>query len=569
MRQVVTYLPHLMLQIVKARKGTSMSKDWQLTIGDILKRPLFEQAEVVAGSRGLARPIRWVHVLETEENASFLNGGELILSTGVGFGQNTAKRLSFLNAIIKRNAVGLCVELGPYIPEIPSDMRELANHHEFPLVAFHQPVRFVDITLDLHENLVNRQAHALRELEHYARDLQKLTLQTQSLPRILSHFQAAVQAQTFFLSLNDPPLFAPNLPHSVQEELTELLNSHLLALDPLPEVSGFLPISDHKHFLYQPVIAMGQVLAYLGFIAYENTPNEILSLILDYTGTAMAQLLLRRMFALERSLDNENRLLEDILHERPGTGEQLRSLLGLYIRQGRTPRFWAVILEAQQERTRFAEEVDSPFHDRLAVFRFLLTKHGFRPLIKSRGNRLYLLLVDTKVTAGKARLQKALAEIERSAKQALGEEAQLRLGVSNPSQDYARGSHAFKEAEQVLAFSDFRSPFFADLGVYRLLLQLNRDALDSFIKDYLGPLLDYDQKHGSQLLLTLSTLLEHGLSKQDAADKLFIRRQTLYHRLDKIQELLGDDCLNPQNRLSLELALRAYDWLHRGIGSLG
>lgn len=539
-----------------------MNKDWLLTIGDVLKRPLFEHAEVVAGSRGLTRPIRWVHVLETEENASFLNGGELILSTGVGFGGSMAKRLSYLNEIIGRDAVGLCIELGPYVPEVPTDMRELANHHEFPVIAFSRPVRFVDITLDLHESIINRQAQALRELEGYARDLQKLTLQTQSLSHIMSHFQTMVHAQTFFVNRNDPPLFVPKMPHSVQAELTELLRFSLLALEPLPEANGFLPVSEHKYFLYQPVMAMGQVLAYLGMIVYENEPDEILSLVLDYTGTAMAQILLRRMFAQERSLDNENRLLEDILQERPGTEEQLRSLLGLYVKQGRTPRFWAVILEIQQEKPRFAEETDSPFHDRLAVFRFLVTKHGFRPLIKSWGNRLYLLLLDTNATEGKLYLKKALSEIERSARKALGDNEELRLGVSNPSQDYAKGPQAFKEAEQVLAFSDFRSPFFADLGVYRLLLQLKRNVLDSFIKDYLNPLLDYDAKHDSQLLLTLKTLLDENLLKQNTADKLFIRRQTLYHRLEKIQELLGDDYLKPEKRLSLELALRAYDWVY-------
>ncbi len=540
-----------------------MNKDWQLTIGDVLKRPLFEPAEVVAGSRGLARPIRWVHVLETAENASFLNGGELILSTGVGFGESAAKRLSYLSEIIQRNAVGLCIELGPYVSEIPSDMRELANHHEFPLIVFHHPVRFVDITLDLHENLVNRQAQALRELERYARDLQKLTLQTQSLPRILSHFQSMIHAQTFFINLTDPPIFVPNMPHSVQAELTGLLVSSLLMLEPLPETSGFLPISEHKYLLYQPVMAMGQILAYLGIIAYANEPDEILSLVLDYTGTAVAQILLRKMFAQERSLDNENRLLEDILQERPGTEEQLRSMLGSYVKQGRTPRFWAVILEIQQDKPSFVEETDSPLHDRLAMFRFLLTKHGFRPLLNSRGNRLYLLLLETSLTDGKLLLHKALLEIEHSAKQALSAGSQVRLGVSNPSQDYARGHQSFKEAEQVLAFSDLHSPFFADLGVYRLLLPINRHTLESFIQDYLGPLLAHDEKHGSQLLLTLHILLDESLSKQDAANKLYIRRQTLYHRLDKIQELLGDDYLKPENRLSLELALRAYDWIYR------
>ncbi|CAA7600574.1 Homeodomain-like [Acididesulfobacillus acetoxydans] len=552
-----------------------MNKEQLLTIADALKRPLFQHAEVIAGSRGLTRPIRWVHVLESTENASFLNGGELLLSTGVGFGESAAKRLSYLNEVIQRQAVGLCLELGLYIREIPRDMRELSDHHEFPLIVFHQPVRFVDITLDLHENLVNCQTQVLKSLERYARDLQRLTLQTQSLPRILGHFQAMVQAQTFFLNLQGPPLFSPNMPQSVQAELTGWLQAFLLSLDPLPESSGFLPIAAHKYFLYQPVIAMGQVLAYLGLVLYENQPDEMLHLILDYTAIAMAQILLRRMFAQERSLDNENRLLEDILQNRPGTEEQFRAILGLHATSSHRPRYWAAILEAlsDEDELHWTHETDSPFHDQLAIFRFLLTRHSFRSLLRSRGHRLYFLLVETNSVPARrlsphenARLplEKALNDMVEAARRALGADVRLHLGVSNASLNYAHADQAFKEAEQVLAFTaEFRSPFFEDLGVYRLLLQAGREALESFIADYLGPILSYDAKSGSQLLLTLRVLLDENLSKQEAAGKLFIRRQTLYHRLEKIEQLLGSHYLKPENRLSLELALRAHAWLHR------
>jgi len=132
-----------------------MNAELKLTIGEVLKHDLFKHAKVVAGSCGLSRPIRWVHILESRENTSFINGGELILSTGIGFGENVTKRLSYLNELIQCQAVGLCIELGPYIPEIPMDMLEIANHHGFPLIAFEQPVRFVDITLDLHESIIN------------------------------------------------------------------------------------------------------------------------------------------------------------------------------------------------------------------------------------------------------------------------------------------------------------------------------------------------------------------------------------------------------------------------------
>ncbi|MDY0395840.1 helix-turn-helix domain-containing protein [Virgibacillus halophilus] len=48
------------------------------------------------------------------------------------------------------------------------------------------------------------------------------------------------------------------------------------------------------------------------------------------------------------------------------------------------------------------------------------------------------------------------------------------------------------------------------------------------------------------------------VQKKETAEKLFIVRQTLYHRLKKIGELIGSDFMKPDNRLALEMAIKAF-----------
>ncbi|HWJ03382.1 MAG TPA: PucR family transcriptional regulator ligand-binding domain-containing protein, partial [Verrucomicrobiae bacterium] len=95
-----------------------MAKHMVLTVAEILDRPLFRKAEIVAGKSGLYRAIRWVHVLETSENASFLNGGELILSTGLAIGANESNLLDFIHRLIDRKAAGLCLRIGAHVQEL-------------------------------------------------------------------------------------------------------------------------------------------------------------------------------------------------------------------------------------------------------------------------------------------------------------------------------------------------------------------------------------------------------------------------------------------------------------------
>jgi purine catabolism regulator len=107
------------------------------------------------------------------------------------------------------------------------------------------------------------------------------------------------------------------------------------------------------------------------------------------------------------------------------------------------------------------------------------------------------------------------------------------------------------------------NPFYEELGVFRLLLFWEQEqVLRSFIEDYLAPLIEHDETKGTELLKTLKVYLDEDGSKRLTAQKLHIVRQTLYHRLEKIQELLGNDFLSTEKRLSMEIALRAYQYLH-------
>lgn len=103
--------------------------------------------------------------------------------------------------------------------------------------------------------------------------------------------------------------------------------------------------------------------------------------------------------------------------------------------------------------------------------------------------------------------------------------------------------------------------FFDELGIFRLLLKIDRSVLESFVYSYIKPLVDYDRTRGSELLKTLAVYLDSDGSKADTAQKLFIVRQSLYYRLNKIKELLGAEFMNPDNRIALQVSIQAWQLL--------
>ena len=105
-----------------------------------------------------------------------------------------------------------------------------------------------------------------------------------------------------------------------------------------------------------------------------------------------------------------------------------------------------------------------------------------------------------------------------------------------------------------------------DLGVYQLLSEVSDlTGIDAFVRRWLAPLLDYDARRGSSLVLSLSHYLDAGGGYDAAARTLGIGRSTLRHRLTRIRELSGHDLSDPDTRFQLHLATKAW-FTQRALG---
>jgi hypothetical protein len=140
----------------------------------------------------------------------------------------------------------------------------------------------------------------------------------------------------------------------------------------------------------------------------------------------------------------------------------------------------------------------------------------------------------------------------------LGSDARDRaiVGIGSPRDDLASAHASWREA-RLAAHAGRTVPAFrptaawADLGIYRLLACGPRRALrDAVVDTAVRRLLD-----DPELLRTAHAYLDHAGSAQQTAAALSIHRQTLYHRLAKIERITGLDLADGQDRLRLHLGI--------------
>jgi sugar diacid utilization regulator len=134
------------------------------------------------------------------------------------------------------------------------------------------------------------------------------------------------------------------------------------------------------------------------------------------------------------------------------------------------------------------------------------------------------------------------------------------VGIGPPCHKVTEYGDAYRLADGALdlvqrAGQRDRVVALADLGIYRLLLQVKRpEELIDFMHGVLQPLYEYDGKRDTTLVETLRAFLRHGFSAAATAEALIVHPNTISYRLRRIEELLGVNCHDPEALLQFQFA---------------
>ncbi|HKV03197.1 MAG TPA: GAF domain-containing protein [Ktedonobacteraceae bacterium] len=149
----------------------------------------------------------------------------------------------------------------------------------------------------------------------------------------------------------------------------------------------------------------------------------------------------------------------------------------------------------------------------------------------------------------------------------------LSAGIGNQCQsisDYRRG---FAEASEALQMGQNLNrdggvsvTHFNDLGVYRYLYKIARmDDLRDMYQDQVARIANYDRRKGTDLLDTLEIYLECAGNLTKTSNRLFVHRNTLIQRLERLQSLCDIDLQERSNWLTLQVAIKVFKLRSTGI----
>lgn len=161
---------------------------------------------------------------------------------------------------------------------------------------------------------------------------------------------------------------------------------------------------------------------------------------------------------------------------------------------------------------------------------------------------------------------KDLEKLAQSIADTLGSEfyTQISVGIGTPVEGIKELARSFKEAQVALEVgkvfdTEKMISSYDNLGIARLIYQLPTTLCDMFLREVFkqGSIDSLDQ----ETLFTIQRFFENNLNVSETSRKLFVHRNTLVYRLEKIKRLTGLDLREFDDAIVFKVALMVKKYL--------
>ncbi|NUL45982.1 PucR family transcriptional regulator [Cellulosimicrobium funkei] len=525
-----------------------------ITVAEVLELDVLKagRPEVLAGLHGLERLVRWIHIAEDAETSTLLEGGELVLTTGLNFKGSEAATRKFLDRFLAAGAVGIVIEIADEADAKAANLvREAAASASGVVVLLHHRIRYVQVTEQVHRILMKQQLARVERARHVHEVYTELSLQNASEQQIVDRTAEMVAAPVVFEDVGHRVLSY----HPADAVPAELLGkwqerSRRVAYSANTGVfNEDTADSCGSAWLQTPVGHRGQRWGRLVVPAERGDETDAMQ-VLERAGQALT---MARMAGRDR---------REVLH-------QAKSGLLHDLRQAPTPteqeavaRASSLGLEPGASYLPVVVRLDRSAGESATAVQ--LREREVLEAIERVADSARLPVLAASIHAGSVGLLLSVAarELETPALERIFgdlETTGLSVGVGaghGSLLDAAAGLEEATHVAEIAATLDTRQHLyyrFTDVRLRGLLSVLSDDVrVRAFAKAELAGLLD--PQEGKDLEL-LEAFLTHGGNKSALARSGYISRQALYPRLARLQEKLGVSLDDAESRTALHVAI--------------
>lgn len=494
-----------------------------VTLADLAADPALH-VTAHGDAAALGHAVSWVHTSELDDPTPFLEGGELLLTTGMAVGDEPERCRDFVTRLRRAGVAGLGFGVGLSHANIPRALLDAAHEEGLGLLEVPREIPFIAISKAVSREVAAEEYAELQRTADAQRELTRAASRADGPAALVDRLAGLVGAWAVLLDDAGEQLSAsPRTPDRVEHTLEP-------QLDALRGKSG--AAATGVSFAGQEVTLQTLGAQPRGFLAVGhdqplahtqqhvvNTAASLLTLALEQRHVLVTARRRLRSGALELLMRGELLLARQPWQE---LGSELPSA-----------PVQVAVLRGDDTAQVMLDELE-PVARRVGQPTFLAEYAGdVVALATADGPGVTWLtgLRDSAVVAA--------------------------VGLSLPC-ELAEVADGYRQAVEAARLAGPEVQSFAELGGSGLLRLLPPEDARSFAESLLRPLIDHDRGSRGDLLGSLREwLAQHG-QWDPAANVLGIHRHTLRNRIRKAEELLERSLDSPGLRAELWVALQVY-----------
>lgn len=505
-----------------------MAKD-PFTVEQLMQLPAFQGAKIMAGIEGLKNEIYYVDSMEIPDLTGWLRPNELIISTGYAL-RNEPYRLSrLLEEMHRVGGAAVAIKTKRFLQEIPEEALRKSDLYRIPLIDVPAETPYIDLTHSVMENILNRQVVVMRGMQEVNQQFTQLVLNRRTPELVvmvgqLLHCDVAV--------LNQQGEIESSTVHFTKELIAEK----------------------------RSILVSNRVVGYLAITKKIEEDDRFGQQCLDQAVTVLAiEFTIRQSLQIQREREQESFLIE-LLSGTAGEEELLRHR-AKQVGISHSGHLYVMVLKPSETGKANPRKEE-------ALLRLLQEmnqgdQHARKGVLIN--DQIAVICYTDKQEISKQR-EEAVHYLQELAGWGAGKEERggWICGIGCIREHMKDLRYSYREAKRAMRIGRLVRPgqsviHFEDILVEDLLKDAaGHPSLTALSGMFIEPLAKYDAEYGTELLSTLDSFLRTGGQTKKVGEEMFIHRNSVLYRLERIQEILGVDLHDAETRFRLDLVMRVW-----------
>ncbi|SDF52378.1 PucR family transcriptional regulator [Sporomusa acidovorans] len=510
----------------------------EATVENILKLPEFGGSKIVSGFQGSKNIVRCIDVMEMHKDLGrWVREGEVLLTCAFSTQKDAAALCQLIQEMSQAKCAALALKVERFLGTIPAEMIKLSNELGLPVIDLVTDNPYMEVAAAVNNFIMNYQQEKLKWSVSIHKELSKLVLANRGLQDIVDSISTIGDCYVV-----------------IQDAWGRLL-AEAGKRGSFRQIRKTLPITFDQ--------------TEIGIVSlYKDAEKigELDAVILEHAATVAALQLFKQRVLSETEYRSRADFIYDLIAGNIVDKELIFSR-SRFLKIEPESAWGLVVAEftgsGKCGRPLGEAEIEAIKTELLKIAIATFEKNAINTV---RNDKL-IILFPVVYTNDKQESEKTACMLAQSLHSGISTALPsiiATVGIGNICQSLQEIRKSFDQAVKAIRiggaiFGQNRVISINDLGIFQLLSPMkDQPDLRAVISRWIGTVIDYDREKGTSLLDTLEVYLDTNRNMLATAKRLFIHRNTLRYRIDKLKKLLGTTLDNPENHLQILMSVKLW-----------